>query len=153
MELTMNNTMNTDEDYPLLEVTENGLRLLLVGMAPLGLAANTLACLVASKLRNQTSGTAFMKQLAVADSLAVVALSGQSVATGWLQSTSWIANNYTCKTMRFLGGSAMNAGSIKHVSNPSIRTEYVEYGWVTTNNNSANFVIFNIYVEYIRNWL
>ena len=110
MELTMNNTMNTDEDYLLLEVTENGLRLLLVGMAPLGLAANTLACLVASRLKNQTSGTTFMKQLAAADFLAVAGTLIQGVGNAWLQSVSWIGNNYFCRSVRFLNGSSINAG-------------------------------------------
>ena len=94
-----------------LELAMDFARWAKVVIACLSLGGSTFTYMTASRLRNQTSGSEFMKHLAIADSAAATLVAIHSVSTGWLQWMSWAANDFSCKLLRFFTRSAIQTGT------------------------------------------
>ena len=80
------------------------IRAFTVAVAVFGLFGNVLTVMTTSRMRNQTSGTIFMKYLAMTDIGVIICVSVPSFA-GLLGKRVLRANNYTCKIGRFISWS------------------------------------------------
>ena len=103
----VNDTLETYEQNDLndsnsdLETVIPLIRTFTVTVAVFGLFGNTFTVMATSKLKNQTSGTVFMKYLAMIDVCIIICGSVPSFA-GLVGRKVLRANNYTCKIGRFI---------------------------------------------------
>ena len=105
------NSTQLPESFPEIDLATASLQWASIATASFGLAGNFLAYLTSARLKIQTSGTAFMKCLAVADSSTVVIVNSQSMVSHLLSSNSVMKIDYICKTGRFLSAIAAHLGA------------------------------------------
>ena len=76
----------------------------------IGFVGNILCYLTAARFKNQTSGTGFMKNLAVTEAFAAPLVPVQNLLIKGLNQLPGINSDFVCKIVRFVATATINSG-------------------------------------------
>ena len=100
----------TLEFFPTLGLATEIIQKASLVMGLIGFVGNILCYLTAARFKNQTSGTGFMKNLAVTEAFAAPLVPVQNFLIKGLNQLPGINSDFVCKIVRFVATATVNSG-------------------------------------------